>query len=246
MTVLPLFRLLVQREAGRAVWLQLAVLVLIGGAAGYLAVPLLVLDAPEDLPAPFRYVVRFEFYAGLMLLFLCGLRLLTRPIEDRAAGWMVPWVVATGRQRDYLLFLLIAVVVATAVAWVTVTAAFVSSVALFGGGTDHLARLPGALRRLPLLWLGFGVLALLIGLLARDTATAVAAAAALVLAPGVATLIHFHVTGMPSAGFIRLTMIHLPPPTTGFIETVWQFALYFGVYASLILVTARRVVGRIP
>jgi hypothetical protein len=245
MRTVPLIRALYRREAGSMPWLQLLAVAGLSAGIGALAGTLApVPGANVRVSVLAEAVVNFDVYGGLLLCLLALLRLMIRPCEDNDTGWLHP-LVARGVQRwVYPAALFCAVLMVMTAAAGVLGFGFGAGKWLVSGSSDTLARWPVNLVRFPLLLAPFGLAGLLVGLVARRTATAISVSVAAVVVPAFAVLAYVASTESFPDWLLTAAYFHMPRGARTASEFFTRNVPYTLVVSAVILLVSDRFVAR--
>jgi hypothetical protein len=241
-----LWSALFARERGVHGRLQLAVLLVVAAGAGVAAARSsgFATEGAGLVSLLTGGVLNFDVTA-LVLASVAGVvRLLVRPAEDHASGWLVGYIASGGSRSTYVVALWGAVVAAILAALVVVLPVFAVTHALAGGGAAPLQRLPRVLLLAPLVLGSLCMFALIIGTVARDTAAALAVLLLLIAVP-LAVAAPFFFREMLPEWAATLIFLHLPPrPSGGTLAYVLQHMAYILIVGGVGTWLADRVVAR--
>jgi hypothetical protein len=244
MTPMVLWSALFARERGVHPKTQLLAVAVVAAVAGVVAARTLAAGSGAAPPPMLRWLLDFDAHAALLLGLAGVLRLLARPAEDQAAGWVTGYVASGGTRQGYALGLWGAVAGTMIIALLVAVPAFGIAKLAAGGGTLPLGRLVRVLLFAPLVIASMCAAAAVVGTLARDTAAATALAFLLVALP-LAAAAPSYFRGELSQWAATLLFLHLPPrpPVVG-PGFVLQHAAYILVSGAVLVVIAERVVAR--
>jgi hypothetical protein len=241
-----LWSALFARERGAHGWVQLAVLLAVAAGAGVAAARNggLATEGAGLLSLLTGWLLRFDVTALVLAGGAGVFRLLVRPAEDHASGWLVGYIATGGSRVAYVVALWAAVVAAMLAALVVVLPVFGVAHVLAGGGAAPLQRLPRVLLLAPFLLGSLGIFALIIGAVTRDTAAAFAVLLLVIAIPTALAAPFFFRETLPAwAG--TLLFLHLPPrPSGGIGDYVLQHAAYILIVGGVGMWLAGRVVAR--
>jgi hypothetical protein len=199
--------------------------------------------ATSGIPGVAGWLLDFDLAAVTILLLAGVFRLLVRPGEDHATGWLTGYMAGGGSRAGYLLALWGSVVVVMVIAILVVAPAYGVAYALAGGGTAPLNRLPRLLLAAPAAIGSACAAAVAIGAVTRDTAAAVAVVVLLIVVPAAIALPLFLRSALPEwAGM--LLFLHLPPRPDGRLNFVLQNSAYILIVGGALLWFADRLVAR--
>lgn len=204
----PLLGAMVRREAGSHVWLSLAALGLMGILAAWTAAS----GHAASAGGAVRWLVQFDTTLPILLSVTGGLRLLQRPAEDRAGGWLFGYCGNTGRRAAYAFALWAGAVVVAVAALLWGVLAFTAGTLLFGLAPDPLTTIGARLLMGVLLIGSVSSYGLLIGIVSRDFGIALLIATVAVALPLAISVPYVlaHDALLPDLPR-KLMVAHLPP-----------------------------------